>query len=80
MISAAAEDSAALMEEIEAEGMAEIALFTEAVGGIVTDGIGGTEVLGVKVAEEEPEEEELAEATLARRREMEAIVNCIVMG
>lgn len=72
---AAAEDSAAMIEEREAEGMAEIALFTEAVGGIVTEGIEDMEVLGVKVAEEE-----LAEATPARRREMEAIVNCIVMG
>lgn len=62
------------MEEREAGGMAEIALFTEAVGGKVMAGIERTEVLGVKVAEEE-----LAEATPARRREIEAIVNCIVM-
>ncbi|KAJ5335067.1 hypothetical protein N7452_007470 [Penicillium brevicompactum] len=63
-------DSAAAMEDHEADGTAEIALFTAEVGGRVIDGKAGTEVTGVKVAEELAEEE-LAVAMPARRREIE---------
>ncbi|KAK4928224.1 hypothetical protein LTR66_016242 [Elasticomyces elasticus] len=58
------------MEDQEADGTAEMALFTAEVGGRVIDGMAGTEVTGVKVAEELAEEE-LAVAMPARRREIE---------
>lgn len=57
-----------------------MALFTEAVGGRVDDGSSGAEVTGVKVAEDELGEDELAVATPARRSDIEASVNCILWG
>lgn len=55
-----------------------MALLTEAVGGREIDDMEGTEVIGVKVEEREEDELPLAEATPARMRETEAIVNCMM--
>ena len=59
--------------------MAETALLIAEVGGRGIDVIEGTEVIGVKVAEDDLAEEELAETIPARRRVTDVSVNCILV-
>ena len=59
--------------------MAETALLIAEVGGRGIDVIEGTEVIGVKVAEDDLAEEELAETIPARRRVTDVSVKCILV-
>jgi hypothetical protein len=65
------------MADRDADGMLEVRLARTELGGMLTDGY-------VKLAEGVKEAEgvvvkELADARLAKRREMETALNCIVM-